>query len=265
MLIKAPDDSVHFFLVGPRAPLGGVGPDSERVGTLVQRSRIDTAGALLDPGEVIVTDVVFDEAVADSPVRYEAEIALFKPEPDVAIVSNNPAPPPPPLPAPQNAFGSIEIRRAGQAGPWPNIDRNFDWLPRSEGPRLALAGQADPPPSDGSTLSEFDAVAFDLPRNYSDGFQNGQPVAGEDPFRTGDVIVFDQAAGPLRSVTIPQAPALAALDADGKPLTDPPSLDPVVDTVVLDIAENVFTLTWRTTFSWEDRFETATLEIAANG
>lgn len=268
MLINAPENSVHFFLVGPRAPLGGTGPIGERVGTLVQRARIDAAGQPLDAEEVLATDVKFDDADVDSPVRYEAEIATYKPAPDVAIVSDAPSYEPfPPAPDPETplAFGTIEIRRAGQPAPGPVFNRDFDWLARGESPRVDDAGQKAPPPNDGSTLEGFIADDFDLPRNYTNAFQNGQPVVGQPFFRTGDEIIFTPNAGLVRSVIIPEAPMLAALDADGAPLQSPPVLDPIVDTVVLDIADDVFTLTWRTTFPWEDRFEAATLEVATDG
>jgi hypothetical protein len=64
---------------------------------------------------------------------------------------------------------------------------------------------------------------------------------------------------------VPAAPRLAARDAGGAALASPPDLVPRVDTVVLDLVAAVFTLIWRTTFVWNDRFGTATLKVSSNG
>jgi hypothetical protein len=258
MLISAPDTLSHFFLVGPRVPPGGAFPQVEQVGTLVIRQRLDAAGTQMDAGDVLVAD----EPFAGGPVRFEAEIATWKPEPDVVIVGAAPAPA---APSPLNSYGTVTLTRAGSAGPGTAYARAFDWLPRGKGPRLALAGQAAPPLADGSTLNGFDADAFALPRGYSNAFQNGRPLPGAALLGPGDRLDFAPNAGTAQVLTVPAAPLLAAKDAEGAALASPPALVPRVDTVVLDLVAAAFTLIWRTTFVWNDRFATATLEVSSNG
>jgi hypothetical protein len=48
----------------------------------------------------------------------------------------------------------------------------------------------------------------------------------------------------------------------GAPLDPTLTLEPLVDTVVLDRGAAEVLLLWRVTFPWEARFEDATLEIA---
>lgn len=262
MLISAPDTLSHFFLVGPRVPPGGAFPQVEQVGTLVIRQRVDAAGAQIEAGDVLAADEPFAGGPAGGPARLEAEIAPWKPEPDVVIVGAAPAPA---APSPLNSYGTVTLTRAGSAGPGTVYARAYDWLARGEGPRLALAGQAAPPPADGSTLDGFDAEAFALPRGYSNAFQNGRPLPGAALLGPGDRLDFTPNAGPARVLTVPAAPLLAAKDAEGAALGSPPALVPRVDTVVLDLVAAVFTLIWRTTFVWSDRFGTATLEVTSNG
>ena len=255
MLVEAPENAPIFFLVGPRIPPGGGPP--EEAGTVVWRQRIGFSGQVLDPREVLVVDDPFpdtDPAAPppskdpSGPFRFESEIAIHKPLLDVVIVGSHMAQlalPPPIVPV---AYGSITITRpaTGVFGP---IPRNFDWLPRSEGPRLALAGDAE----------NFEAGAQLLPDLYDNEFWNGNPVPGQGPLSHRDRIDFNPNAGSARSVTIP-APPRFEVTQDGAPLDPPLTLAPRVDTVVLDLAENAFVLIWRAAFSWESRFENATLE-----
>ena len=262
MLISAPDTLSHFFLVGPRVPPGGAFPQVEQVGTLVIRQRVDAAGTQIEAGDVLASDAPFAGGAVGGPARFEAEIATWKPEPDVVIVGAAPAPA---APSPLNSYGTVTLTRAGSSGPGTAYARAFDWLARGEGPRLALAGQAAPPPADGSTLAEFNARAFAFPRGYSNAFQNGRPLPGAALLGPGDRLDFAPNAGPARGLTVPAAPLLAAKDAGGAALARPRALVPRVDTVVLDLVAAAFTLIWRTTFVWSDRFGTATLEVSSNG
>lgn len=256
MLINAPQDAPIFFLTGPRAPLGGFGPAAEEMGVVVWRQKRGFGGAELTPGKVLDQDQPFNPANGSGPFRFESEIAVFKPEPDVVIVDIAAAPPPPPLTT--DAYGSITIARAD--GTVQLADRNFDWLPRNEAPRVGLAGTENPPPNDGSVLSEFDADLFRLPDMFSNAFMNGQPVPGAALLGEGDRIDFNPNAGTARSLTIP-APPTFSITEDGAPLDPPLVLDPRVDTVVLDLAAQDFTIVWRAIFPWEERFENATLEV----
>jgi hypothetical protein len=52
-----------------------------------------------------------------------------------------------------------------------------------------------------------------------------------------------------------------ALSRDGQPLAPPVTLQPLVDTVVMDREVGEVTFTWRAVFAWEDRLDSATLEI----
>jgi hypothetical protein len=157
------------------------------------------------------------------------------------------------------AFGSVEVDRGTGYGV--AHARNFGWLPRDSDPRLARAGRTGAA-GDPASLAGFDPAQFDLPDQYEDAFNNGQPLAGEPPFSGGDRLRFIDSTGPavVTHLTIPAAPLLT-VTRGGAPL-DPP-LDPVarVDTVVMDRAAAAFTLVWRAAFAWQASLETATLRI----
>ena len=257
MLLEVPDNAPVFFLVGPRIPPSGGAP--EEAGTVVWRQRIGLAGEELEPGEVQVVDDPFpntDPAAPppskdpSGPFRFESDIAVYKPQLDVVIVGAQMAQFPPPPPFAQVAYGNITITRpdSGIVGP---IARNFDWLPRGENPRLNLAG-------DGAT---FDPDVQMLPDFYDNAFLNGNPVPGQALLEHRDRVDFVPIIGSSVSITIPEPPQFN-VTLDGLPLDPPLTLIPRVDTVILDLAESAFVLIWRASFSWEARFENATLEVS---
>lgn len=297
MIIQAADSALsHMFLRGFRAPVGhkvahlqGDPADPaddrttfEEVGTFVARSRLSFAGAALDSGDVATEDKPYDGAPAAGPFRYESDIPVWKPAPDVVVVDaitsiasvvNDPAiaplPPPPyseALAADIGAvlvaasFGTVEIDRGTGFGP--ALALNFGWLSRGVAPRLALAGDAvtDEP----WQLKKFKAEQFKLPAGYDNGFHNGRPLAGQGGFAPGDRLRFTDTTPPgsdvVTVVTIPEAPVLAVTQ-DGAPLDPPLTLTPLVDTVVMDRGAQTFLILWRATFPWEARYETATLEV----
>ena len=252
MILKpGPDAPPHFFLIGFRAPPGGTGADGrgEQVGVFVARSVIGFDGAPAEASEVRKEDEPYPMLPVDGPFRYEAEIAPWKPEPDVIIVD---------AAGDDNApFGSVAIDRgAGFGAPAP---RNFGWLSRTAAPRLPLAGR-EGTLTDPVSLAGFKADRFNLPDQFQNAFHNGRALAGAAPFAPGDRLRFNGLSGPVRIVDIPAAPQLSATQ-DGKPLDPQPVPAPRVDTVVMDRVANQFTLIWRATFPWEPRFESAVLEV----
>lgn len=297
MIIQAADNALpHLFLRGFRAPVGqkaahvqgdpaNPADDTttfEEVGTFVARSRLSFAGVAVDPGDVATEDKPYDGAPAAGPFRYESDIPVWKPAPDVVVVDaitaidavvNDPAIAPLPPPPYSDAlaadidtvlvaapFGTVEIDRG--AGFGPVLGLNFGWLSRGTAPRLALAGDAAT--NDPWQLNTFKADQFKLPAGYDNGFQNGRPLAGQQAFARGDRLRFTDTtpAGPdvVTTVTIPAAPVLAVTQ-DGAPLDPPLTLTPLADTVVMDRGAREFLILWRATFPWDARIETATLEV----
>lgn len=298
MIIQAADSALpHMFLRGFRAPVGqkvahvpGDPADPaddtttfEEVGTFVARSKLSFAGAAIAPGEVATEDLPYDGAPAAGPFRYESDIPVWKPSPDVvavdaitsiASVVNDPSIAPLPPPPYSDAlaadidvvlvaapFGTVEIDRGSGFGPASAL--NFGWLSRGVAPRLALAGDAAT--NDPWQLNAFKADQFKLPAGYDNVFQNGRPLAGEQGFAPGDRLRFTDTTpvGPdvVTTVTIPGAPVLA-VTRDGAPLDPPLTLSPLADTVVIDRGAQQVLILWRATFPWDARYETATLEVS---
>ena len=249
MQIDAPENSPHFFLIGPRAPLGGKGPAFEEVGTLVYKAKRSTTGDRLEPDKILVTDEPFLEPQTTGPFRFEADIAVYKPEPDVVIVGG--------FPQTGNNFGKVEILRGGGSGTSVVEAHPYDWIGKDDAARMALAGD----------LGAFAASETNrLPDGFQNGFHNGRPINEQDVFEEGDVLIFDpdQAGDPKVTLTIPAPPGLV-VTIDDQPPEPPLTVNPRVDTVVYVENEAVFTFVWRWTFPWEARFETAKLEITPDG
>lgn len=260
-----PQAPPHFFLIGNRAPPGGLGTDFEAVGTVVVRQAVGFTGAPAEAGEVLKEDKAFAGQPAEGPFRYESEIAPWKPEPDVVVVDELAAfLTPLQIADPDLAqvlaaqpFGTVEVDRG--AGFGVALARTYGWAPRNVGARLALAGR-EGALNDPSSLKGFDAHQFKLPDDFDNRFMNGRPLAGA-MLKPGDRLRFTRTAGNVvTSVTIPAAPALA-VTRDGEPLDPPLVLNPLVDTVVMDRGTSTFTLVWRATFPWDPALETATLEV----
>lgn len=268
MIIEAgPNAPPHFFLIGFRAPPGGVGPTAERRGVVVTRSLLSFTGARLPAGDIKTKDEPFAGQSDSGPFRYESEISVWKPVPDVAIVADLATFLTPvqiadtdALPATVAAtnFGTLSIDRG--AGFGAAVNRTYGHRPRGSGVRLGLAG--DPgAANDPASLLGFDPDRFDLPRGFDNGFANGAPLPGEPPLETGDRLSFTPALGaPVPVLTIPAAPVLTVTE-DGAPLDPQLDLLPQVDTVVVDRTAQQFALIWRATFPWEARFEGATLTV----
>lgn len=266
----------NFFMVGFRAPPGqtfdAAHPNAQKVGVVVARARVRLDGAAADPADVLKTDQPYPGFPAEGPFRLEADIATFKPALDIVVIDRlvavlTPAQqvdlgPPPNVAAVRqhlaaSNFGAVAVDRGSGFGA--GVVRPFGWRSRSDPSRVALAGRAGPQ-GDPASLSGFDASRFDLPDAYDNAFQSGQPIAGEAPLNAGDRLRFNDAAGPVAVVAVPAAPRLA-LSRDGGPLEPPVALEPRVDTVVMDREAGDVTFTWRAVFPWENRMESATLEI----
>ncbi|MBJ3764443.1 hypothetical protein ILP92_17035 [Maribius pontilimi] len=288
----------HFFLIGVRAPNGGAQDDGaggvshEDVGTIALRAGVDFSGApLANPGEVATDDAAYADMPDGGPFRHEADIATYKPRPDVIVVDDLPAILTPlqmadlglgdPVDVSEafyghlaaTNFGTVRIDRG--AGFGAAVARPFGWANRGDGgdaptpgTRQALAGTHPipggvPPARRERYLAEFnkDGGAHKLPIGYDNAYQNGGALPGEAFFAPGDRLRFDElGAPPPITLTIPAAPPLTARGEDG-PLDPPLPLTPLVDTVVMDRAAQTFTLIWRATFPWEARLETARLEV----
>ncbi|MBK4216491.1 hypothetical protein JJJ17_11190 [Paracoccus caeni] len=292
MIVNATDTALpHMFLRGFRAPVGQAatyqpGTDIvsfQEVGSFIARARLGLDGAPRDPGEVATEDEAYDGMPESGPFRYEADISVWKAAPDVVVVDdilaipavvNDPSLTPLP-PAPYDAdlaadidavlttasFGTVEIDRGAGFGPAQAVA--FGWQSRGTGGRLALAGDATT--NDPWRLNEFDGARYKLPDGYDNGFQNGRPLSGQTAFAPGNRLRLTDTTVPLPHpvtlLTIPTAPVLS-VTKEGAPLDPPLSLTPLVDTVVMDRGRQEFTLIWRVTFAWEDRFEDATLEVS---
>ena len=268
MIVEAgPGAPPHFFLIGFRAPPGGVGPAAEKRGVVITRSLLSFAGIALPAGAVKETDEAFAGQSASGPFRTEADIPVWKPVPDVAVVAdlasfltpaqigNTNA-----LPATiaATAFGSLAVDRGSGFGA--AVNRSYGHRPRGSGVRLGLAG--DPGAAgDPASLLGFDPSLFDLPRGFDNAFANSAPLPLEAPFAPGDRLRFTPAAGAMvPDLTIPAAPVLNVTE-NGAPLSPPLDLLAMVDTVVVDRTAGQFALVWRATFAWQARYETATLTV----
>lgn len=262
MLVRAdPQAPKHFYLLGTRAPLGGAGPQGERVAVLVARQVLAFDGSARDGGEVLLEDQGFDPVWKSGPFRVEAEVAPYKPEPDVVVVDavaamlpGGPFAPPEDVAAalPAAVFGSVAIDRgAGFGAP---VGLSFGWRPRSSGPRLAEAGNA----------AGFDPDAQALPAGFVNRFFNGQPLAGQALFEPGHHLHFIDTTGAVdvhTELLIPEPPLTLSVTQDGAALQPPALMVPRVDTVLMDRGAATFTLVWRAVLPWEDRYASATLQV----
>lgn len=264
MIVEAlPGAPPHFFLIGFRAVPGNVGPSAEQRGVVVTRTLLDFAGTPLPAGAVRTEDEAFAGQPKSGPFRHEAEIAVWKPVPDVAVVADLASFLTPTQIADADAlpetiaaapFGTLAVDRGAGFGP-PTL-RSFGHRPRGSGVRLGLAG--DPGAAgDPASLTGFDPDQFDLPRGFDNGFANSAPLPGAAPFAPGDRLRFAPNAGPpVPDLTIPAAPVLTITGTDPAPV-----LVPTVDTITVDRTAAQFALVWRASFPWEARFETATLNV----
>ena len=262
MIVQAdPQAPKHFYLLGTRAPLGGTGPQGERVAVLVARQVLAFDGSALDGGEVLLEDQGLVPAWKSGPFRVEAEIAPYKPEPDVVVVDALAAmlPGGPFAPAedveaalPAAVFGSVAVDRG--AGFGPALALSFGWRSRRSAPRLGEAGDA----------AGFDPDAQSLPAGFDNSFFNGQPLAGQALFETGHHLHFIDTTGAIdvhTELVIPAPPVTLSVTQDGAALQPPAVMVPRVDTVVMDRGASTFTLVWRAVLPWEERYASATLQV----
>jgi hypothetical protein len=257
MILKpGPQALPHMFLIGFRAPPGGmgIGGQAQKVGVVVAHDAVRFDGARVPPGPVRTADEPFAGQPAEGPFRFESQIATAKPTPDVIVVATA---------ALVNApFGSVRIDRGAGFG-FPTA-LNFGWRKRTENPRKGLAGR-EGAIGDPRSLKGFDPAVADLPDNFDNAFNNGHnspPVSPPLPFERDHELLFSDTTGPivLRTLLIPPPPTLTVTE-NGQPLTPPLTLQPRVDTVVMDRLAQVFTVVWRASFSWQSRYETATLAV----
>ena len=258
-----PQAPPHFYLLGTRAPAGGVGPlgAGERVAVLVTRQRLGFDGSVLAGGDVLPVDDGLLAAWTSGPYRYEAELAPDKPEPDVVVVDDLAAMLPGGPHAPPgnvqdaldlSVFGSVAVNRGSGFGP--ALALPFGWRSRGLAPRLADAGDA----------AGFDPAAQALPVGFVSRFFNGQRLVGQARFTAGDRLHFVDTTGAVdvhTELVIPPPPVSLSVTQNGRALQPPVPMVPRVDTVVMDRGASTFTLVWRAVLPWENRFASATLLV----
>lgn len=287
MIVQALQARPHLLLLGTRAdPDAPASDQGQRVAAFVVRDVLGFEGAPADAGEVLLEDVPLQSDATGAPFRYESEIAPWKEMPDVVVVDDLltilPGWPLPPqgqqwtedekaaaeAAIGASIFGTVAVARFTPAGPNPvfgsPVERRFGWLSRATGDRKLAAGDASnfpvapPPPAPAPEPPEPTL----LPHGFRNTFFNGRPLPGQDLFGAGDSLRFTQAGanppGPW-VVTMPSAPVLRIVDADGEPLQPPASMEAKVDTVVMDRGAGTFTIVWRAVLPWEERFAQATL------
>lgn len=247
-VIADTDELPHMFLLGLRAPPGGFGPTAEKVGVFVYKQTIDTVGGLAGNNPVLVKDEPYAGAPADGPFLFESDLATSKPYLDVVVVRS--------LADDQTGFGHININRGGGFGM--NHGLNYGWWSRVDedspagNSRTALAGV---------NLDNFIATGANLPDQFSNGFFNGQPIAGEDHLGEGDVVRFTNTnSGVVKSVRMTSPPDLA-ITQQGQPVSPPVTISLSVDTLVYNENLFEFLVIWRAVFLWEDRLASASLEV----
>lgn len=271
MILKpGPDALPHMFLKGYRAPAAGTGdtasPVAEEVGVFVARQKLGFDGQPRDPVKVLDADLPFAPPdKPEGPFRFEAEIATTKPELDVVVVDDLAAFLAPAEQADPDVAQIIVTKNAGSvqvdtgSGFGAALPRHFGWLPRAFSPRLDRAGRPGPA-SDPASLEGLDQARFPLPAKYFNDFNTGNPGLGASPLKPGDRVRYTDLVPTSTEVTIPAGPALAATLND-QPLDPKLVLNPRVDTIVFDKAEQSVTLVWRAVFPWETRLADATLEV----
>lgn len=245
----------HFFLQGYRAQPTGAGPagtDVEKVGVLVIKQGMNSAGDVLNDKDVLLTDELYDPTDPEL-IRLESDIAITKPALDVVVVNANTDAPefiPPPF---NPVFGDVRIHRITGVNQTLAL-LNYGWRLRAVSPRVDEAGDA------GSFTPDVDQPEK-LPANFDNTFFNGGRVNTLSGASTGDRFEFDESGSAfLFELTIPATPQLSfSLDDT---LIDPqPAVELGVDTVVLDRTSVEALFVWRAIFPWDDAFETAVLEI----
>jgi len=96
-------------------------------------------------------------------LRYEHDLAAFKPRTDV-VVLGAPAPPDPnPIPGTHFERVALGVAQMITTPPFPSSRVTFGWQSRTEGPRLSLAGDAE----------NFDPATMLLPLQFENRFFNG--------------------------------------------------------------------------------------------
>jgi hypothetical protein len=226
-------------------------------------------------------------------VRFEHDLALFKPRTDIVLLG---APTPPPL---QNAVGTLtqpwtmEVSLGAgtmvgqftdgrlvsfnnapiQPGTPNEIGLGFGWQERGEDPRKPLAGLEQ-------SLLDFDPDAAPLPTDFSNRYFNGGLYVGNAPVfahpdPAGSTVTIKSTATyvigggepdkteapPAQELTLPGAPiaeiTFRTADAPDAP-TETQQLPMKLDTVVINQPDNWFSAVWRGNWDFasvpEDRY-----------
>ena len=206
------------------------------------------------------TDVLFDDGApqdAANPMRFENDLAAFKPRADVVVLGS----PAPPQPGPIGGFWveRVSIGTDTMVAQFSAAGLvTFGWQDRREGARFGYAGDA----------LHFDPAAMRLPVGFRNLFFNGgsyRPVNGLQqpafahpaPGARVDVetrgIYPDGSGTTTRSVVrrlhLPSATPRAALTYRTGPTRDAPitvrDLPMATDTIVFDKAAGHFSVVWR--------------------
>ncbi len=267
-----------FFFKGLRARPGeSVGSDEqgETVGVFLMKQTIGFDGSIfgVNSQPVLMADqkyAPYDASDANStwfPVllRLESDLASTKPFLDLVVVNNlaelgvaNPYPPDPiELPAAKR-FGRVSINSASA-----NVLK-YGWFSRGENPRRDLA--ADPVLNWTPPNIDYVPNGTNLPMGFNNQFHNGGLLAGLAHLSEGDEVVFTQMNSvdddiAEYAIQIPTEPVLT-IRRDGVPVDPHPDIQVIVDTLVLDLKNAFFLVTWRGVFLWRDQFSKAVLEVS---
>ena len=254
----------NFFLQAYRAQSSGAGTDgmsTEKVGVLVIKQAVDSAGNVLNVADVLLTDGSFTSPPDDPLMQFESDLSVFKPKLDVVIsrlvtdILEHDPPPAKPF------FGNVTITRNGIDDPVISL-LNYGWRLRTE----ISPGRGDEAGDAASFTADVDHPEK-LPANFNNSFFNGGRDSTHQKLLSGNEVEFEEIladaatpSGYTFHVQIPNEPQL--LFKKENQLIDPqPTTDYFVDTVVLDQDANQVLLTWRSVFDWDDQFELSVLEI----
>ena len=249
----------NIFLITGRVA-GAAAPPVEKVGVFITKQTVLTDGTVTADQDILMADELFappppadGEPGFDSndlTVRVESDIVATKPNLDIAAARDSFQEGPFP-------FGLVRINRGSGFLPNPGMSLNWGWRSRLTGPRDALAGDA-------ANFTPDVNDPLKMPDGFTNGYFNGGHLTGNanvaNHLQTTDQVEFDDGTT-ARQVTIPQGPSLTITENEA-PVAPAVSIDLGMDTVVYDSSAGHFLITWRAVFPWEDRLETAILEVA---
>lgn len=277
MQMLASEFPPKFFYKGLRAPVGGVGNDEqgEKVGVFIMKQAITFDGEIIatDPPPILMADQGYPEASDPDEVspwfpallRLESDLASTKPFLDLIVINDlinvgatDPVPPDPVVLPITTKFGRVSIN-GGAA-----INLDYGWLSRGENSRLILA--ADPALNWSPPNIDYIPNGENLPPGFDNQFHNGSLISGLVHLNENDEVSFIQMNTVGDDIAdynliIPSQPNLN-ITIDGLPVVMQLLIPIGVDTVILDLKNSAFLVTWRGVFLWQEQFSNAVLEVS---